>query len=395
MSLTAEQQIAASAITEFLASTDREFVLAGYAGTGKTYTIGHALKGLPRVAYVAPTHKAAGVLREATGQDTQTLHSLLACRKQRDYKTGTSKFSPVFEKATVGQYNVIVVDEASMVGTEMRNWLLEACLYVNTKIIWMGDPCQLPPVNDESVVFSSGLTSAHLGTIMRNHGDIQRAATNVRLHIGDAQTRWAESGMHLYRTENKHFLEQYLERRDTAKMLAWKNEVVEWLNDWVRQQLYTDPLPFHKDERFVVVTTWADHSETTILHSEDELTVRGYTSEQISGLDAHYLAVDHPMYGAINIPVLAKSAQLDYDKRLNALKQQGLGGHGWRPFFELQEQFVSVRPGWATTIHKSQGSTYAQAFVVETDVRGCKDHLTRNMLTYVAYSRAKDELWIA
>jgi len=32
---------------------------------------------------------------------------------------------------------------------------------------------------------------------------------------------------------------------------------------------------------------------------------------------------------------------------------------------------------------------------VETDLRGCKDHLTRNMLTYVAYSRAKRELWIA
>ena len=398
MTLTNEQQIAADAIRQFLESDEREFVLIGYAGTGKTYTIGKALSHRGNIQYVAPTHKAAGVLRDSTGQETTTIHTLLACRKSRDLQTGQSGFFPNFEKEKASSASIVVVDEASMIGTEMRRWLLEAVTFSSTKIIWMGDPCQLPPVEDESVVFTSGLPHARLETIMRNAGDVQRAATNVRLKIGDADTQWAEPGENLFRVGQDEFLAAYLERRATAKLIAWRNDVVEWLNDWVRDQLYHDKKPYHVDERLVVVSTWANHGETVMLHAEDELVVAGFNPTKFGELTGYFLDVHHAKYGLITLPVIAKESQLKYARQLLDLKKRASASRksaDWREFFDLQEQFVSVRPGWSTTVHKSQGSTYDQAFVVETDIRGCSDHLTRNMLTYVAYSRAKEELWIS
>ena len=69
----------------------------------------------------------------------------------------------------------------------------------------------------------------------------------------------------------------------------------------------------------------------------------------------------------------------------------------WSDYYDLLEAFVRVRPGWATTIHKSQGSTYEQVYLVQTDVlrRAKQDHPFRNMLLYVAYSRASKGLYIS
>ena len=53
-----------------------------------------------------------------------------------------------------------------------------------------------------------------------------------------------------------------------------------------------------------------------------------------------------------------------------------------------------VRPGWATTVHKSQGSTWPSVYVVQPDLLKCPDPMTRERLLYVAYSRAARELHV-
>jgi exodeoxyribonuclease-5 len=418
--MTEEQKFAASKIEDFLQSEHREFVLSGYAGTGKTFTIGRALaphtffsttwvRGEPvtnaSVVYVAPTHKATGVLEDALMSsgcegDVMTIHSLLACRKVRN--NGSMKFLPNQEKQTLHKYEIVVVDEASMIGREMRQWLLNAVArFPKIKIIWMGDPAQLPPVNDESIVFALDCASAKLETIMRNGGVVQQAATNVRLHIADIDTRYADAqsddlGM-IVRQDRDSFLSAYLERRQTAKILAWRNDAVDWINEWVRDQIYDDNQPFHIDERLVVVSSWGNHDETILLHSEDELVVHQLAEiRDANGIEYYHLTVGHERYASIKLEILHPESVAEYERQLEVLKAAALKDKKrWPDFYKLAERFVKVRPGWATTVHKSQGSTYDEVFVVETDLRGCKDHLTRNMLTYVAYSRAKRELWIA
>ena len=408
-------------INSFLCTDSPEFVLSGYAGTGKTYTIGRALaphttsrtvyvngyaREISNVVYVAPTHKATGVLSDSLADagckgDVMTIHSLLACRKVRN--NGSMKFLPNREKQLAHLYRIIVVDEASMIGKEMRQWLLSAIQVGDgqTQIIWMGDPAQLPPVNDESVVFEIESPSAKLETIMRNGGCVQQAATDVRLKIADIQTPYAQSSKdpqgEIIRTDRDTFLNAYLERRQTAKMIAWRNDAVEYLNDWVREQIYDDKEPYHIDERLVVVSSWSNHDETVLLHSEDELIVCDLADvRDYDGIQYYALKVNHERYPKLTLEVLHPESVATYEKQLDALKANAIKDRKcWPDFYRLAERFVRVRPGWATTVHKSQGSTYDEVFVVETDLRGCKDHLTRNMLTYVAYSRAKRELWIA
>lgn len=418
MNMTQEQQDAARKIEEFLNSGEKEFVLSGYAGTGKTFTIGRVLaphtetrtvkvygQSVTRanVVYVAPTHKATGVLEDALRSagcigDVMTIHSLLACRKVRS--NGSSEFVPDVSKQDISGYKTIVVDEASMIGVQMRQWLLNAVSSLNTKIIWMGDPAQLPPVNDTSIVFELACPGAKLETIMRNGGVVQRAATDVRLHIADANTHYADSEEdHLgfiRRCERDGFLDAYLERRQTAKILAFRNDVVNWLNDWVRDRIYDDKEPYHVDERLVVVSSWGSHDETILLHSEDELTVQKLAEvKDLHGIKYYELTVKHERHPVLKLDVLHPESVAEFDRQLDALKKSAIKDKYWGDFYKLSDRFVKVRPGWATTVHKSQGSTYDEVFVVETDIRKNKDHLTRNMLTYVAYSRAKKELWIA
>jgi len=83
-----------------------------------------------------------------------------------------------------------------------------------------------------------------------------------------------------------------------------------------------------------------------------------------------------------------------YELRRKWLVQECRAGcERWPVYYRLIEAFASVRPGWATTIHKSQGSTYASAYVVETNVLDtASDPVTRDQLLYVAYSRAQHKL---
>lgn len=131
-------------------------VISGGPGTGKTYTAGHLIrtlaahsnvKRLYKVCLTAPTGKAAQHLQSSfLSSDlpieiqADTLHRMLGLRP------GKSKlFSPSLIDA-----DLIVVDEASMIDVDMWAHLLQATSS-ETKLVIMGDPDQLPPVEAGSV----------------------------------------------------------------------------------------------------------------------------------------------------------------------------------------------------------------------------------------------------
>ena len=62
--------------------SERVLVLAGYAGTGKTFILRQFIEYLDSINYnftlCAPTHRAKFVLEELTGYQTDTLHHLLS-----------------------------------------------------------------------------------------------------------------------------------------------------------------------------------------------------------------------------------------------------------------------------------------------------------------------------
>ena len=137
--------------------TKQVFVLAGYAGTGKTFLVRHIVENemeLPdnKVAYVAPTGKAASVLIQRGAKDAITIHKLIYNRVETEYKTTIngkevkSKKTEFIKKPSIPNYKLIVVDETSMVEEK----IMEDLLSFGIPLLCCGDVGQLPPIGKDN-----------------------------------------------------------------------------------------------------------------------------------------------------------------------------------------------------------------------------------------------------
>ncbi len=132
-------------------------VIAGGPGTGKTTTVARLLDALARVAELqghpplrvalaAPTGKAAARLKEQVGggYEASTIHRLLGSRRG-----SSSRFAHDWQRRL--PFDVVVVDETSMVSLELMARLLEA-LRPDTRLVLVGDPDQLVSVDAGAVL---------------------------------------------------------------------------------------------------------------------------------------------------------------------------------------------------------------------------------------------------
>lgn len=165
MELTREQHAALRFVTEATHSR-RRAVLRGYAGVGKTTVTSAYVRNLLRHGYetivAAPTHKALDILRGKIGDGPRylTCASLLG-----EVPVGEDGEVEQRGKRKDGEAEVVVVDEASMIGPRVLGKLLDspAC------VLLVGDPAQIPPVKEtESAAFSlPNVPSFLMETIVR------------------------------------------------------------------------------------------------------------------------------------------------------------------------------------------------------------------------------------
>ena len=142
INLSAEQEEAKALILKFVESPGdkREWRQGGFAGTGKTTEIKELLKTLGFTCGVAAfTGKAVSVLRRKGVAQAQTLHSMMY-----NVKTNPVTKKTTFERKPALFYRCIIVDEASMVSTQLYNDLMS----FGIPVIFFGDPAQLEPVGD-------------------------------------------------------------------------------------------------------------------------------------------------------------------------------------------------------------------------------------------------------
>ena len=48
----------------------------------------------------------------------------------------------------ISKYRIVVIDECSQIGTDLYDYLIDRAYYFKVKLIFVGDPCQLPPINE-------------------------------------------------------------------------------------------------------------------------------------------------------------------------------------------------------------------------------------------------------
>lgn len=188
-------------------TNDVIFLLTGYAGTGKTSMIASLVATLSTLrqksVLMAPTGRAAKVLRAYTGMEAHTIHRKIY--RQKSATDGVGKF--VLDR-NMHKDTYFIVDEASMIPDESSDGsifgsgrLLEDLLeYVYTgtdcKLILVGDVAQLPPVGsvvspalDENVLRATGfaLETFELRQVIRQSegSGILMNATAVRQQVTD------------------------------------------------------------------------------------------------------------------------------------------------------------------------------------------------------------------
>jgi exodeoxyribonuclease-5 len=165
--LTTEQR---SVLDALLVGTSREPVqtLGGYAGTGKTTVLAELARLRPNYAVVAPTGKAADVLRRKGVDRAETIHSAIYTPKK------IPGGGVEFVLRPLPPCSGFLVDEASMVGERLHRDLAS----FGVPVIYLGDHGQLPPVKGTLNLMAD--PTHRLERIHRNAGPIARFAEHLR-----------------------------------------------------------------------------------------------------------------------------------------------------------------------------------------------------------------------
>ena len=158
------------------------FRLFGWAGTGKSTLARHLAQGVKSVKYAAFTGKAALVMRKNGCRGASTIHSLIYSLVSDKDDEPRFVLDPESEAASA---DLIVIDEVSMVDEALGRDLLS----FGTKVLVIGDPFQLPPVQ------GAGFFTAHEPDIMLT--EIHRQARDnpiIRMSMDIREGEYLEHG---------------------------------------------------------------------------------------------------------------------------------------------------------------------------------------------------------
>jgi exodeoxyribonuclease-5 len=362
--LSSEQQRAAQAIRSWICNPGGKqvFKLFGYAGTGKTTIARSCVPDDMVVSFAAFTGKAATVLARKGCEPASTIHSLMyvpvvqsdellqgllddraiardparvaeldAEIAQERERLADMKFE-LREEPPIMSYDLVVVDEASMVDQN----LAEDLLSFGIPILALGDPGQLPPVKGKSAFM--GRPDFQLGEIHRQAKDspVLTLATMARTGKQIPHGTYGDSKV----LSRSQMSVTALSRYD--QVLCGTNRTRLELNRKIRTKLgftghYPNPgeklicLKNDKDARVMNGSMWKVREcekNGDVLHlklcSDDNDTVRTFTAP------AH-----------------------DFDGRANE-----------KPI-HLEKKHQSFFYGYAITTHKAQGSQWDRVCVVD------------------------------
>lgn len=355
LTLTPEQ----SAVVDYILSWVRQgghwMTFGGYAGTGKTTVIRELVELLPSSAVIAPTGKAAQVLRRK-GVDARTAHSWLYGAPDDEDDHG----NPVWGDAEPeSRPDLVICDESSMVYRDLFNDMLGTGL----RFLFVGDHGQLEPVGENPNLMKE--PHVRLETIMRQASEspILSFAHHVR-----------NGG---YLTEQRHPGLTVAQRNGQARDTEWLASFDQIIVAFNRTRCAVN--------RFIRATTGR---RGVLVPGDKVICLRNDRKKGLFNGLMGYVEAVRPMVGgadAVRFDFRSDEGRLFRD--LLAPVDQ-FGAEKPLPYSGVPREMALFDYGYAITCHKSQGSEWDKVLVVE----GWGDHWEMARWRYTAATRAAREL---
>lgn len=431
-------------IKEFLETKDQwDGYITGNAGTGKTTSLREYVQYCMDngISYVvcAYTHKAKNVLisKLPEGATVSTLHKFLKKRPAVNIEaTKLTELRLNIQTDVPNRPHILFIDEYSMIGekdfADIR--ALQDPEYTGqpvTKVIWIGDPKQLPPVGDnDPKITPKGKFHIHLTKIHRNDNPLQKPIQETLAMMESRQLHYLNP-VEGYFERSKDLVEEYknLKTKDKA-LLCYTNRAVQQYNidiegreNFKEGDLVFSPntnqvyrvfegcalLDIHYIDIYYDSPLFMGSKYRTLEHliklSEDtEIDfVIVHDEEGEEYIYAH-------VFGHYNYKCLKEKYEreaIESNKVIEA-KYKGYKASGWakanpqdplarkralawRNYMTFKDCVICLDFNHAMTVHKSQGSTFNTVFI-DTDNLYLADTDMYLRLMYVAISRASNKV---
>jgi exodeoxyribonuclease-5 len=339
------------------------FRLFGWAGTGKSTLARHLAEGVKVVKYAAFTGKAALVMRKRGCRGATTIHSLIYSLVSEQEGEPTFALDPESDAAKA---DLIVIDEVSMVDEALALDLLS----FGTKVLVLGDPFQLPPVQGAGY-FTQGEPDLMLTEIHRQAADnpIIRMSMDIREGGMLERGRYGDS---LVIGKSDVDRDGVLE---ADQVLVGRNKTRLHYNDRIRE---LKGLPFHEPVAGDRLVCLRNDPKKRLLNGQ--IWTVAEAKRKNAGNFQMLLAPDDPAVAAAS----RAQAKVLVHKAFFAGEEDQLGWPERRKFDEFTF-------GYCLTVHKAQGSQwddvylFDESFVFRTD---------RQRWLYTGVTRAAERITV-
>lgn len=442
ITLNEDQKEILEKLKEFLTASDKHMMLMeGAAGTGKTTTISKFIEWIfeegkiSKIAMASPTHKALKVMMEMVPAEYKgqiifsTLHSLLGLKHEitkdgkeifvRD-KNSMTKF-PFFE--------LVIVDESSMIANQLFNEMEEQN-YRNIKVLFVGDSNQINPVNHsmsipmlESKRKELNIDHCRLNKIVRQAEDnpiinySQKVIKNEFEFIPGNKEMVGDSGVVMLSESQNKVVQQLLQYyfgsskfdddANYCKVIAWRNVTVDFYNKLVRSFKYGSKAgKIVLDEKLIVDRPIKnDDDDKVAFATNEDLVVKNIEVKEKKLYDGeswmYYDCLVQGMDKIGNIHILHEKEEKRYTQTLRSLAKDAVDDKElssrlkkWRKYYSFMENFAQVKYNYAITAHCSQGSTYENCFVLQSDILINRNSDESRRILYTSFTRPRKMLYI-
>jgi ATP-dependent exoDNAse (exonuclease V) alpha subunit len=435
------------------------FILNGYAGTGKTFLMQymgtHLLKEKISFKLLASTGRAAAILRGKTKMEARTVHGQLyffhklgGVADTDTHETpnqGFGQMKLLFEfiiPPEDAKVKVLIFDEASMLASEDQGETSHAIFgsgklmddifsaTVGTKLIFVGDPAQLPPVGqlnspalDKQWLESRGrkVTQSTLTQIERTQdgNDILDVALKVRTMLEEVKPNmWNKipcrnrKNLRVFEDE-KTLIDDYITKYQNnganyTILITNSNNLVQQTNSYIRDCLYgktnskmrVGDVLLVTQNNYLVPLTNGDFVKVVAIGLSKTKANLLFTNVRLLSLSTF---TEHEILLAADVLESSKNnfttdqtqeLMIDFVRRMS-LSRISPNSELFKKNMKTDVYLNCLKAvyGYAITCHKAQGGEWEEVYVLgRKAMLPAPRHIANLRWWYTAITRAKSQL---